>query len=124
MNISDLIDFHNKHGKLATLTATRPQGRYGALKINNKGFVDHFQEKPDGDGGWINGGYFVLSPKIMDRIDGDLTSWEGSPLSELASDGELLAYYHDGFWQPMDTLREKVLLNKLWDEGKAPWKVW
>ena len=124
VNISDLIDFHNKHGKLATLTATRPQARYGALKINNKGFVDQFQEKPDGDGGWINGGYFVLSPKIIDRIDGDLTSWEGSPLSELASDGELLAYYHHGFWQPMDTLREKVLLNKLWDEGKAPWKVW
>ena len=124
VNITNLIAYHNKFGKEATLTAARPQGRYGALKINSSGFVDHFQEKPDGDGSWINGGYFVLSPKVINRIEGDQTSWEGLPLSELASDGELVAYEHDGFWQPMDTLREKVLLNNLWNEGKAPWKVW
>lgn len=124
VNITELINFHKANGKLATLTATRPAGRYGALKITNNGIVEQFQEKPDGDGSWINGGYFVLSPKVIERINGDDTSWEREPLTGLAADGELVAYQHDGFWQPMDTLREKNLLEQLWQEGKAPWKVW
>jgi len=124
VNITKLIAYHEKLGKQATLTATRPPGRYGALKINNSGLVDQFQEKPDGDGSWINGGYFVLSPKVIERIEGDQTSWESTPLYELAEDAELVAYKHDGFWQPMDTLRDKNLLNNLWNKGKAPWKVW
>ena len=124
VNISALISYHKKFGKEATLTAVRPQARFGAIKINSDGLIDHFQEKPDGVGSWINGGFFVLSPKVIERIEGDLTSWEGAPLSELASDGELAAFQHDGFWQPMDTLREKILLNNLWNEDKAPWKTW
>ena len=124
VDITRLLEFHQSHGKQATLTATRPPGRYGALKITTDGAVDHFQEKPDGDGSWINGGFFVLNPKVIDRIPNDLTSWEEEPLSGLAADDELVAFKHDGFWQPMDTLREKNLLNDLWDSGKAPWKVW
>jgi glucose-1-phosphate cytidylyltransferase len=124
VNITKLIAYHNKHGKLATLTAARPQGRYGALKINKSGAVDDFHEKVVGDDSWINGGYFVLNPDVINRIEGDQTSWEALPLSQLADDGELSAYQHNGFWQAMDTLREKVILNKLWDEGKAPWKTW
>ena len=124
VNIGALISYHKKFGKEATLTAVRPQARFGAIKINSDGLIDHFQEKPDGVGSWINGGFFVLSPKVIERIDGDQTSWEGPPLSELASDGELAAFQHDGFWQPMDTLREKILLNNLWNEDKAPWKTW
>jgi glucose-1-phosphate cytidylyltransferase len=124
VNITKLIDYHRKHGKQATLTATRPPGRYGALKIIDNGVVDRFQEKPDGDGSWINGGFFVLNPKVIDRIPNDLTSWEKDPLSGLAADGELLAYKHDGFWQPMDTVHEKNMLNELWDSNNAPWKVW
>lgn len=124
VNISALISYHKKFGKEATLTAVRPQARFGAIKIKSDGLIDHFQEKPDGVGSWINGGFFVLSPKVIERIDGDQTSWEGPPLSELASDGELAAFQHDGFWQPMDTLREKILLNNLWNEDKAPWKTW
>lgn len=124
INISELIAFHRSSGKLATLTATRPPGRYGAVKFGPDNLIEHFQEKPDGDGSWINGGFFVLSPNVIDRIQDDLTSWEGEPLSGLAHDGQLAAYRHAGFWQPMDTLREKVMLNELWDSGKAPWKVW
>ena len=124
VDITKLIEYHKKHGKQATLTATRPPGRYGALKISENGVVDRFQEKPDGDGSWINGGYFVLSPQVIDRIEGDMSSWEGEPLTGLAADGQLTAFKHDGFWQPMDTLREKILLNDLWESGKAPWKVW
>ncbi len=124
VDITRLLEFHQSHGKQATLTATRPPGRYGALKIIADDAVDHFQEKPDGDGSWINGGFFVLNPKVIERIPNDLTSWENEPLSGLAADGELVAFKHDGFWQPMDTLREKNLLNDLWDSGKAPWKVW
>jgi glucose-1-phosphate cytidylyltransferase len=124
IDITKLIEFHYSHGKLATLTATIPAGRYGALKFNDDGTVDTFQEKPDGDGSWINGGFFVLNPKVIDRIADDLTIWEGQPLSSLASDGQLAAYHHTGFWQPMDTLREKILLNDLWESGEAPWKVW
>lgn len=124
VNISKLIEFHKSHGKLATLTATRPPGRYGALKITDNNVIDRFQEKPDGDGSWINGGYFVLSPKVIDMIKDDKTSWEGEPLVKLATKNELLAFKHRGFWQPMDTLRDKVQLNDLWDNGDAPWKNW
>jgi len=124
VDITRLIQFHQVHGKQATLTATRPPGRYGALKFGPDGNVENFQEKPDGDGSWINGGYFVLSPKVIDRIADDATSWEVEPLSGLARDGQLVAFQHDGFWQPMDTLREKNLLNSLWSEGVAPWKSW
>tara|TARA_B110001450_G_scaffold21907_1_gene19651 strand:+ start:13878 stop:14651 length:774 start_codon:yes stop_codon:yes gene_type:complete len=124
INISDSIKFHQKHGRLATLTATRPPGRYGALKFGANNSVESFQEKPDGDGSWINGGYFVLHPDVIDRISDDSTSWEGCPLADLARDGQLSAYKHEGFWQPMDTLREKTYLEELWDAGKAPWKSW
>ncbi len=124
VNITKLIKYHRSQGKEATLTATRPPGRYGALNITDSGLVDHFQEKPDGDGSWINGGFFVLSPSVIDRIDGDETTWEAGPLNALAADGQLSAYKHEGFWQPMDTLREKNLLNSLWNKGVAPWKTW
>jgi len=124
VDITKLIKYHQSHGKDATLTATRPPGRYGALNIADSGLVDHFQEKPDGDGSWINGGFFVLSPRVIDRIDGDETTWEAEPLNTLAADGQLSAFKHEGFWQPMDTLREKNLLNSLWSKGVAPWKTW
>jgi glucose-1-phosphate cytidylyltransferase len=124
VDITRLIQFHQAHGKLATLTATRPPGRYGALKFGPNDSVERFQEKPQGDGSWINGGYFVLSPKVIERIADDSSSWEGEALSGLAKDGQLSAFKHDGFWQPMDTLREKAYLNELWSAGKAPWKVW
>ena len=110
--------------KQATRTATRPPGRYAALKFGPDDCVERFQGKPQGDGSWINGGYFVLSPKVIERIADDSSSWEGEPLSGLAKDGQLSAFKHEGFWQPMDTLREKVYLNELWSVGKAPWKVW
>jgi glucose-1-phosphate cytidylyltransferase len=124
VDITSLIAFHQQHGKLATLTATRPPGRYGALKFGPNDVVDHFQEKPDGDGSWINGGFFVLHPSVIDRIENDASSWEGEALTGLANDGQLSAFKHTGFWQPMDTLREKIMLNDLWNSGKAPWKVW
>lgn len=123
IDISQLISFHDSHGKLATLTATFPPGRFGALQIKD-GKVEKFQEKPKGDGARINGGFFVLSPKVIDRITGDDTVWEQDPLKSLASDDELMAYNHDGFWQPMDTLRDKNYLEDLWDSNKAPWKLW
>ena len=124
VDITRLIQFHQSHGKQATLTATRPPGRYGALKFGPDDSVERFQEKPQGDGSWINGGFFVLSPKVIERIEQDSTAWEREPLDGLAKDGELVAFKHDGFWQPMDTLREKNLLNELWDSGKASWKIW
>ena len=124
VNIKELIKFHKAHGKQATLTATRPPGRYGALELSSDDSVVRYQEKAQGDGSWINGVYFVLSPQVMDRITNDATSWEAEPLVGLAKDGELSAFKHDGFWQPMDTLREKSYLNELWNAGKAPWKVW
>ena len=124
VNISDLIEHHKKHGKKATLTATRPQGRFGALKIGKDNLINKFEEKPEGDQSWINGGFFVLDPSVIDLIDGDSTSWEKEPLSTLAANNELSAFIHEGFWQPMDTLREKNELNMLWNSGEAPWKIW
>ena len=124
INISDLITFHKQHGKKATLTATRPSARYGALKLDSNNLVNHFEEKPEGEDSWINGGFFVLNPSVIKLIKGDDTSWESEPLVNLAKEKELFAFKHNGFWMPMDTLREKVMLNKLWDSGKAPWKTW
>lgn len=123
VNITELIKFHKQQGSLATLTAVQPPGRFGALNIDKKK-VTGFDEKPRGDGGWINGGFFVLSPKTIDLIDGDETFWERGPMEKLASDGNLSAYVHKGFWHPMDTLRDKVYLEDLWASGTAPWKVW
>ncbi len=123
VDISKEIIFHKQHGKLATITAVQPPGRYGALQLNGDR-VKGFSEKPPGDGGLINGGFFVLSPRCLDLINGDSCSWEGEPIQRLASDGQLMAFEHMGFWQPMDTLREKNMLEDLWASGEAPWKVW
>lgn len=123
VDIAKSIEFHKGHGKLATMTATQPPGRFGALDLHGSE-VKNFLEKPHGDGGWINGGFFVLSPKVLDLIDGDETLWEKAPLENLAKTGNLQAFMHNGFWQPMDTLRDKTLLEDLWASGKAPWKVW
>jgi len=123
VDISAEIAFHKQHGKLATVVAVRPPGRYGALQMDGAR-VTGFSEKPRGDGGLINGGFFVLSPKCIDLIQGDQSSWEGEPLTRLSVEGQLMAFEHAGFWQPMDTLREKNLLEELWASGKAPWKVW
>ena len=123
VDITATIAYHKKHGKLATVTAVQPPGRYGSLALEGNA-VRGFIEKPSGDGGWINGGFFVLSPDVIDTIAGDHTSWELEPMAKLAADNQLRAFEHTGFWQPMDTLREKNLLESLWDSGKAPWKVW
>lgn len=123
LDITALVRFHEGHGKFATITAVLPPGRYGALERSGSQ-VTGFTEKPRGDGGVINGGFFVLSPKCLGLIEGDKSSWEGRPLKDLAAMGEMMAYEHSGFWQPMDTLRDKNLLEELWDSGKAPWKVW
>ncbi len=123
VDISAEISFHKQHGKLATVVAVQPPGRYGALQRSGNE-VTGFIEKPRGDGGLINGGFFVLSPKVLTLIEGDRTSWESEPLSQLALQGQLMAFEHNGFWQPMDTLREKNLLEELWDSDKAPWKNW
>ena len=123
VNIAQLIEFHQQQGRLATLTATVPPGRFGALDLRNDAVIS-FQEKPKGDGGMINGGFFVLSPAVLDLLDGDECIWERKPLETLAQKGELAAYQHHGFWQPMDTLRDKVHLEDLWSSGHAPWKVW
>jgi glucose-1-phosphate cytidylyltransferase len=123
VDIGKLIAFHKSHRKKATVTAVQPPGRYGAIEKSGDQ-VTGFIEKPRGDGGLINGGFFVLSPKCIDLIEGDETSWEGQPLTKLAADGEMMAFEHDGFWQPMDTVREKNQLEQLWGSGKAPWKIW
>jgi len=123
IDISALIRFHNQHQRWATVTAVQPPGRYGALERDGDQ-VTGFVEKPRGDGGLINGGFFVLSPRCLDLIDGDRTSWESAPLTQLAQMGQMMAYEHQGFWQPMDTLRDKNHLEALWDAGNAPWKVW
>ena len=127
IDIEALINFHQSHGKKATLSAVQPPGRYGALNFagEDSRLIHKFQEKPEGDGSWINGGYFVLEPSIFDYIrDGDKTIWERGPLEGLAEASELAAFRHPGFWRPMDTLRDKVELEELWDSGEAPWKVW
>ena len=124
VDIKSLIAFHQQQGRQATLTAVQPPGRYGALQIESSGSISGFQEKPEGDGGWINGGFFVLEPEVIDRVEADETVWEQEPLKGLAGDGQLSAYHHNGFWQPMDTLRDRNLLEALWKADKAPWKVW
>jgi len=123
VDIAATIAFHQKHGKLATVTAVQPPGRYGAIERSGS-CVTGFAEKPRGDGALINGGFFVLSPRVLSLIEGDHSSWEGAPLTQLARMGEMMAFEHSGFWQPMDTLREKNLLEELWLAGKAPWKSW
>ncbi len=123
IDIAAQVAYHNQHGKRATVTAVQPPGRYGSLNMDGK-TVRGFIEKPQGDGGWINGGFFVLSPSCLDLVADDTTSWEGQPLSDLAAQGELMAFEHQGFWRPMDTLRDKTHLEELWASGKAPWKVW
>ena len=123
INLKNLVNHHNNSGKKATLTAVRPPGRFGALEFE-RGKIISFKEKPDGDGSWINGGFFVLEPSVIDLIDGDLCTWEQEPLKKLAQEGELNAFNHKGFWQPMDTLRDKNNLERLWAEGQAPWKTW
>jgi len=125
VDISKLVEFHEKHGKLATVTAVQPPGRYGAIETSpENNLVTGFAEKPRGDGGYINGGFFVLSPSVLDYIEGDQTAFEGEPLNNLAKDQELSAFLHEGFWQPMDTLRDKNFLDELLIKGKAPWKTW
>lgn len=125
VDITELVDFHRAEGREATMTVVQPPGRFGAVTLSpGQADVDSFKEKPDGDGAWINGGFFVLEPSVIDRIEGDSTVWEQDPLRSLAHDGELSAYRHVGFWQPMDTLRDTMLLEELWASGDAPWKVW
>ena len=124
INIKDLINFHYDHGKLATMSAVYPPARFGSIEIDTNNSILSFKEKPRGDGGRINGGFFVLSPKAIDYIIDDTTTWEKEPLENLASDSELKAFKHDGFWQPMDTVKEKIMLNDLWNNGNAPWKIW
>jgi glucose-1-phosphate cytidylyltransferase len=124
VDISALLAFHKNHGRLVTLTATRPTSRFGALDIAEDGAVTQFTEKPPGDGRWINGGYFVLSPKVGAYIKDDTVPWERQPMETLARDGQVAAYKHDGFWQPMDTMHDRNLLEDLWSGGAAPWKVW
>jgi glucose-1-phosphate cytidylyltransferase len=125
LNIKELVDFHRTQKCLATLTAVQPAGRFGAFDLpDQQTKISSFREKPKGDGAWVNGGFFVAEPKVMDYISGDDTVWEQEPLKNLARDGMLAAFKHDGFWQPMDTLRDKNVLEELWRSGKAPWKVW
>ncbi|MDD5177601.1 MAG: glucose-1-phosphate cytidylyltransferase [Sterolibacterium sp.] len=123
VNVHELIAFHKRSKTLATVTAVQPPGRFGALDIE-KNKITNFREKPEGDGGWINGGYFVLSPKVIETIEGDGTTWEREPMEQLAAAGQLSAFKHTGFWRPMDTLRDKLALEELWNTGQAPWKVW
>ncbi len=124
VDIKKLLQFHKKQGKLATVTSVQPSGRFGAISLDNRDIVLSFQEKPKGDGAWINGGFFVLEPKIFDYIKGDETLWEREPLENLSRDRQLVAFKHRGFWQPMDTLRDKIHLENLWQSGKANWKIW
>jgi glucose-1-phosphate cytidylyltransferase len=123
VDIAASIAFHKQHGKLATMTAVQPPGRFGALEIDGTS-VRSFLEKPQGDGGWINGGFFVLNPRVIDLIETDNTIWERKPLEVLAKDNQLQSFFHSGFWRPMDTLRDKTTLEELWASGKAPWKSW
>lgn len=124
VNIKDLVSFHKKHGKTGTMTAVQPSGRFGAIELEKNGVINSFKEKPKGDGAWINGGFFIFSKNIFKYIDGDSTVFEREPLENLAKDKQLVAYKHSGFWKPMDTLREKTEMETMWEENKAPWKVW
>jgi len=124
INIKELVEFHKSHGKSITMSSAQPDGRFGALEITAENKVISFHEKPKGDGHWINAGFFVCEPKVFDYIENDLTTFEQEPLKNLALDGEMFAYKHNGFWKPMDTLKDKNDLNKLWYDNKAPWKVW
>lgn len=124
VDITRLVNFHKEQGRLATLTATQPPGRFGALNLESGSKVVSFQEKPHGDGSWINGGFFILSPKVIEYIESDATIWERDPMEKLAAEGQMSAYLHHGYWQPMDTLRDKNHLEELWASGKAPWKTW
>jgi glucose-1-phosphate cytidylyltransferase len=124
VNIAALVECHQQHGRQATVTSVLPMGRFGALNLGEDNKVLGFQEKPKGDGSWVNGGFFVLEPGVLDRLESDATVFEKEPLEDLAREGELLAYKHFGFWQPMDTLRDKNHLEELWSAGSAPWKVW
>ncbi|HEX6041630.1 glucose-1-phosphate cytidylyltransferase [Longimicrobium sp.] len=123
VDIGAAVEFHRAHGRLATMTTVQPPGRFGAVNMR-EGLITSFQEKPQGDGGWINGGYFVLNPRVIDYIDADDTIWERGPLERLAAEGNLSAWLHRGFWHPMDTLRDKLHLDELWNADRAPWKVW
>ncbi|ENN95794.1 glucose-1-phosphate cytidylyltransferase [Methanocaldococcus villosus KIN24-T80] len=123
INIRELVEFHKKHGKLATVTAVQPEGRFGVLKLNGNQVIK-FAEKMDNKDSWINAGFFVLEPEVIDYIKGDDTIWEKEPLERLAEDGQLMAYFHRGFWKPMDKLKDKMELEKLWNSGNAPWKIW
>lgn len=123
VNITELIEFHREQKRLATLTGVQPPGRFGALNLDDTR-VAGFEEKPHGDGGWINGGFFILSPSVIDYVENDAAVWERAPMERLAREGQLAAYLHRGFWQPMDTLRDKQHLEELWQSGNAPWKVW
>lgn len=124
VNIKELIDYHRNHGKLATVTSIQPSGRFGALALDEKNIVHGFEEKPKGDGAWVNGGFFVMQPEMLDYIEDDNTVLENEPLEKLARNKQLVAYKHTGFWQPMDTLRDKNYLDDLWKSDSAPWKVW
>lgn len=124
VDITALVAHHNTNARIATVTAVQPPGRYGALHLGESNDVNGFYEKPQGDGGWINGGFFVLDPAVIERIADDSTVWEHEPLNGLARDGQLTAYLHNGFWQPMDTLRDRRELEALWAEGRAPWRIW
>lgn len=123
VDISAVVDLHRRSGRLATVTATQPPGRFGAIEYDGDRVLG-FKEKPQGDGGWINGGFFVLSPKVGNYIEGDATVWEREPMEQLAAEGQLGVHFHSGFWQPMDTLRDKIQLEAMWAKGNAPWKVW
>jgi len=126
INIKNLMDFHMRHGKLVTLTSIQVPGRFGNIQIGQDGQVEHFQEKPEGDGMWINGGFFVLEPKIFDYLEGDMDNmqWEKGPLLRIAEEGQLVAYKHKGFWKCMDALRDRLELEEMWSSGKAEWKIW
>lgn len=124
VNIADVVAFHKKHGKLATMTAVQPGGRFGTLEINGNGVIEQFAEKRKEDGGWINGGYMVLEPQVFDYIEGDSTTFERKPLEKLSEEGQLIAYKYNGFWQCMDTMKDKMYLEELLEKNKAPWKVW
>jgi glucose-1-phosphate cytidylyltransferase len=124
VNISASLDFHKRNNKLCTVTAVQPSGRFGAIGMDTNNLITTFIEKPKGDGSWINGGFFVCEPGIFNFIQGDASVWEGEPMETLAKSGEMIAYRHDGFWRPMDALRDKIELEELWSRGQAKWKIW